>query len=329
MPFQVPAVIPVMLFPCAECNRKFNDNAKLQKHLQDEHGIVRWFPCHLCAKTFSDAVQAELHVKNVHSGKMKQHTYVCWLCADQGIIKSYTQPGMLTKHFHIIHKMARQLIDRARILAMGASNAVSLVKAEAGSEESAVLGQPLSVRNLRTAGGGDVIYCCAGCDFSSEERKTFQVHILKHREDSSFAQCLECGSCFTSKPTLKRHLIAVHRIRDLDKYAADSGAKLELIESHLEMDLEMEVDVEGKSPQLRAKISSVTNLTPKSKSGDESETASSDQKKKVMECNVCYRKFEGLSALRLHMRIHGMAFIQGTRRKSTMQTSNNATGVSD
>lgn len=61
------------------------------------------------------------------------------------------------------------------------------------------------------------LFQCAKCSFATDSGLEFQSHIPQHRVDSSTAQCLLCGLCYTSAGSLSRHLFIVHKVRDQEE----------------------------------------------------------------------------------------------------------------
>lgn len=114
---------------------------------------------------------------------------------------------------------------------------------------------------------------CAKCDFRSANREEFKKHILSHKTNRSTFQCQECGLCFVVQPSLSKHLRIVHKISDTTKYISDEG----------------------------------TNYMP------ELENPSEKAKLNDLECSVCFTSFPNETALKTHMRSHGMAFIQANK----------------
>lgn len=68
---------------------------------------------------------------------------------------------------------------------------------------------------------------CALCDFGSPSSDKFAAHIRIHLKDLTNAddclQCRECGMCFASEPSWKKHLFLLHRIKkpQLSDYCQD------------------------------------------------------------------------------------------------------------
>lgn len=61
------------------------------------------------------------------------------------------------------------------------------------------------------------VFQCAKCSFATDSELEFQSHIPQHQVDSSTAQCLLCGLCYTSASSLNRHLFIVHKVRDQEE----------------------------------------------------------------------------------------------------------------
>lgn len=67
------------------------------------------------------------------------------------------------------------------------------------------------------------LFQCAKCSFATDSGLEFQSHIPQHQADSSTAQCLLCGLCYTSASSLSRHLFIVHKVRDQEEEAAEAA----------------------------------------------------------------------------------------------------------
>lgn len=61
------------------------------------------------------------------------------------------------------------------------------------------------------------LFQCAKCSFATDSGLEFQSHIPQHQADSSTAQCLLCGLCYTSASSLSRHLFIVHKVREQEE----------------------------------------------------------------------------------------------------------------
>lgn len=68
------------------------------------------------------------------------------------------------------------------------------------------------------------LFQCAKCSFATDSGLEFQSHIPQHQVDSSTAQCLLCGLCYTSAGSLSRHLFIVHKVRDHEEDEEEEAA---------------------------------------------------------------------------------------------------------
>lgn len=74
------------------------------------------------------------------------------------------------------------------------------------------------------------LFQCAKCSFATDSGLEFQRHIPQHQADSSTAQCLLCGLCYTSASSLSRHLFIVHKVREQEEEEPVAPAPAEAAE---------------------------------------------------------------------------------------------------
>ena len=117
------------------------------------------------------------------------------------------------------------------------------------------------------------------------------THIVTHKTEKESIQCADCGTCFAAEPSLRRHLIVAHKIRDFTSYLTRVA--------------EVSRSLDRKSARDGSRRSSPANSVASSDGGG----GGGGPK----ECNVCYKPFESDGALKTHMRTHGMAFIRSKR----------------
>jgi len=82
-------------FSCEECHMRFSCESEIKAHQRAVHRQMSWFSCHLCEVSFKSSVSLQSHLKERHSGKVRQHPFTCWICRDQGDIKSYPRYAKL------------------------------------------------------------------------------------------------------------------------------------------------------------------------------------------------------------------------------------------
>jgi len=309
---------------CSRCSQTFNDAESLNQHVSLVHGSPAWHLCHLCADGFSTSKQLEQHVEIRHCGKTESsHAYVCALCAEsqENSPASFPVRGLLTKHLHNMHGVPR---IAAANMARSASPSFQVTDSTANDTEQ-VQDSPRR-SNSETepfkrlfVSGETTCYQCSRCDFSAEDRALFVTHAPKHSPTVAGAvQCKECAASFTVAPALYRHLRIIHRIHcDIDTYLQENGCV-----SRCSTPDTLTADDEATSP---VEPSSSSSLMSSGRGSSESKGSvrklatsvrgGNDDDDAPAECTVCYRVFLSKLLLRAHMRVHGMAFIQRTRRR--------------
>ena len=119
------------------------------------------------------------------------------------------------------------------------------------------------------------------------------THIVTHKTEKDSIQCADCGMCFAAEPSLRRHLIVAHKIREFSVYFTRVA--------------QVSRSLDRKSARNRE-----SQEAGASRRSSPASVASSDGGG-PKECNVCYKPFESDVALKTHMRTHGMAFIRSKR----------------
>ena len=222
--------------------------------------------------------------------------------------KSTVVPNSFVEALGIDVPSERHLLSFNRIskkaLAFGAT-AASRKKATptASASSNATEASIANNKNLRK---------CALCDFSSELADSFASHIRIHKPiinrevvkegpavnfneaTSDCLQCKECGMCFASEPSWRKHLFLLHRIKK--PQASDYCDDL-VIDKTNQTKLSPPIndkDEEKKNPD---------DYSDKYDFDHEEECSLRNN------CNVCLRSFNSELELRRHFRSHGVAFI--------------------
>jgi len=304
---------------CTRCSQTFDNVSSLDRHVRTVHGSPDWHMCYLCADGFATTNQLKRHIQTRHCGKTEStHAYVCALCEDGAA--GFAVQGLLTKHLQSVHSVPRKA---AANMARAAAPPVVDAGESPQNSRDQVLASPASniepVKRLFVA-GELVHYRCSRCPFSAEDRAVFVAHAAEHSPAVSGAvQCKECAASFTVAPALYRHLRIVHRLNcDIDAYIRENGmasrcsSSSETVtadeRSPSEMSSGSSLVLSGGSKDSTSKV-----VTPTKPSNDDDDDGPG-------ECTVCYRVFLSKPLLRSHMRVHGMAFIQRTRRKLASAT---------
>ena len=310
---------------CPRCSQTFSDAESLQQHVSMVHGSPGWHWCQLCADGFSTSTQLQRHVDIRHCGKTESsHAYVCPLCSrspDNPPV-SFTVQSVLTKHLRNMHGIPRIAAANLARAAAPSAQTTDSEKTQDGISCSSCEVEP--VKRLFVS-GETTCYQCSRCDFSAEDRAQFVAHAAKHSPSLAGAvQCKECAASFTVAATLYRHLRITHQMHcDIDTYLQENGYATACSTPDISTVDDLTADDERTSPVAPSSCSSLTSsggygselkpvvkklATPVKGDYDDDDDAPG-------ECTVCYRVFTTKHLLRKHMRVHGMAFIQRTRRR--------------
>lgn len=289
-------------FHCGDCEHVFEHLDQLDEHRRMSHNEQPQYPCHLCGTTYSNQDELSTHLKRAHEGKARTDMFVCHLCLEKNVRRSFVMQAHLIAHLriHKVHKRRIKEIISKSVCVASAEECKVEMKEESGEEPAC--------KRLRL--DGEAIYQCAKCSFSSEDRQAFTSHIVRHRMSRSALQCRECGLCFAVAPALKRHLFMVHKIRKMDGYE-----ELEVNSQHESGPKECSVvlirDVKKTKEDKNARMNAAG--------------VNDDGKKKELkvsvpenQCSVCHKICENSLALAKHIRNHGMAFIQSKRMREKM-----------
>ncbi|XP_072475951.1 zinc finger protein 592 isoform X1 [Notamacropus eugenii] len=206
---------------CQDCHEWLPDRESYVSHMKKSHGrIVKRFPCRQCECSFHTAINLRRHSRNNHDTAKK--VYTCWYCTEDR--PSFPQLSMLENHVSLMHGI-RDLdlsqTSKARAPA-GESSQVKALKRPAAQGEGA-LGSTNGAA-VPTTKRLKALYQCAKCSFATDSGPEFQSHIPQHQADSSTAQCLLCGLCYTSSSSLNRHLFIVHKVRDPEEAEEREGS---------------------------------------------------------------------------------------------------------
>ena len=293
---------PIPEHGCSVCDENFAERSELTRHLRAKHGIIPQWPCHLCGLTYESECDLKGHIVEVHEGKKAAAppVFTCWLCEDDDTtIRHFKKRRVLISHLAIVHRIPKANLDMSR-----------LTPSDSSLTDGITVTSPVAPAVKRLKTDADSKFVCAKCDFSGEDRVAFVAHIAKHCTRDNPWQCHECGLCFTVRPSLRRHLFMVHRVKDFERYNEEAGVDLDAPLVDLKQEEEDDELVFGSfsGPTLPSLPEPKVATSPSSTSSE-----------KPLECTVCYKQFGDESAKRAHMRTHGMAFIYSRRRDTKTQ----------
>ncbi|XP_078588261.1 zinc finger protein 532-like [Branchiostoma floridae x Branchiostoma japonicum] len=261
---------------CSECKTSFVKLNLLHAHMAKEHPAAKKYPCSMCNRTFESVHSMKRHVRINHQG-MKR-VYRCWYCKEKPM--SYSKRIMLEKHIVSFHGIASEDIDFTQM---------PDPKQPVSPDQDASTQNEKRRKNGGQQGGAakrpkraKMGFHCAKCEFTTEVKEEFLQHFPQHRLNHTSMQCMECSTSFRSEEALRNHLFVQHEYRDQDELTSVLS--------------EMVAYAEKANSQQDGGVNGVAN--PHN------------------ECSVCFKRFDSDSALKTHMRTHGMAFIRSKRSSS-------------
>lgn len=138
--------------------------------------------------------------------------------------------------------------------------------------------------------GSSYVNQCIHCGFQSDGIKQLQAHYTIHRTPKSPYLCYECGTSFVTCSLLDRHLNNLHGITDCQSYV-----KINLPDLYQEKVDPNNIDLIG--------------------------IIQNDTLNESM-CPVCSKICSDSAALKSHVKVHGMAFINSIRKNLNTSTTN-------
>ncbi|XP_077907262.1 zinc finger protein 592 isoform X2 [Ictidomys tridecemlineatus] len=197
------------VFKCPECPLLFLQKPELMQHVK----TLKRYPCRQCEQSFHTPNSLRKHIRNNHDTVKK--VYTCGYCSENS--PSFPRPSLLESHISLMHGIRNpDLSQTSKVRPPGAhSPQVNHLKrpvSAAGNAPGTSNGTTVSSNKRHKS-----LFQCAKCSFASDSGLEFQSHIPQHQVDSSTAQCLLCGLCYTSASSLSRHLFIVHKVRDQEE----------------------------------------------------------------------------------------------------------------
>ncbi|XP_078448705.1 zinc finger protein 532 isoform X3 [Lampetra fluviatilis] len=322
---------------CSECQEHFSEREVYVSHVKRVHGKpIKKYPCRQCDRSFSSSHSLRRHIRINHEGIRK--VYTCWYCEDAK--RTFTKRFMLENHIRLMHGIKDPDFSQMPGMSAGSDEAEN-TSPETGNKrrgsgdegrvpEARAQAITRPIKRLRVggaggasgpeAGGPDRPYMCAKCEFTTEKREEFQRHIPQHRTDGIAWQCSECGLCFTSQPSLNRHLYIVHRMRasPIETDSSDRGG-----------DGGDGAGAGGTGESLSGGAGGGSGGgggggVPENGADQPGGTQQPSHHHPAAEhgtgatgCTVCGKTFDSETALNTHLRTHGMAFIKAKRAGAT------------
>lgn len=291
-------------FQCRECHYIFKEQTQFDQHQTHSHSnsseALVLLKCPVCGTELNSANDYSFHL-TTHRKYFLDFTsfvFVCLQCE-----QSFNTKPDLKSHFTIDHlkdrteteikdyliRLTREAVIRFKLKFNFSSDNTSgdklknnslLNKVPKGLEESTERGFDSNSQNKRIK-----------IVDSNETKSPNHPNNANTSLNDNWFECSECGLSFPFVQTLKRHLILEHRIHDVESYINTTYVKIPIAVTAPQFPKEVGEE----------KLSQI--LTDSEHSNDTS-------------CPICSQKFSDSKELKIHGRVHGLAFIKSCQRKN-------------
>ncbi|XP_042526380.1 zinc finger protein 592 [Dipodomys spectabilis] len=198
---------------CQECQEWVPDRESYVSHMKKSHGrTLRRHPCRQCGQSFHTPSSLRKHIRNNHDTARK--VYTCGYCVEDS--PSFPRPSLLQSHVSLMHGIrSPDLSPTSKVTPPGGrSPQANRLKRAVGTGDAPGTSNGTTASSTKRHKS---LFQCAKCGFATDSEPEFQSHVPQHHVDSSTAQCLLCGLCYTSTSSLSRHLFIVHKVRDQEE----------------------------------------------------------------------------------------------------------------
>lgn len=298
-----------LMFSCSECDKKFDKQSHLNKHLAKKHPNCEKLTksCTICHKGFSNQIGLSVHMRHVHKALSPKE---CNLCE-----KTFKSCKELSRHklrdhhlrVHICHLCGKNFAYGHALKShldahAGVKKHFCEVCGEGFVRMTSLCGHRVSAHSKKD----DVVYKCELCESSYDTKALLNKHLFEYhftgpyaikdyRKQMSMAEEQKCQMCKDAKDGFGKCPCPLHPVDDAKEFICSHCGK-KFSKSHY-------LKAHEKQHQ-EAKFSCdvcCKRFTYKCNLKAHRSTHSSD---KPFQCTVCTKKFRLKFLLEDHQRTH-------------------------
>ena len=286
-------------FQCRECHYIFKDQSQFDEHQTHSHSnsseAIVLLKCPVCGTELKSVNDYSLHL-TTHRKNFFDFTSFIFACLQ--CEQTFGSKLDLRTHINIDHikdkteiekkdylkHLTQDIAIRFKLKFNLSSNNTSDAKLKnnfSSNKDSKTRNEPNEIDSSRTNKRIKIV------DNNDSKSQNQQNNSNLTLTDNWF-ECRECGLNFPFVQTLKRHLILEHRIHDVESYINETYVKIPIAQN---------------APQFPKEV------------GEEKLSQILNEHSNDTLCPICSQKFSDSKELKIHGRVHGLAFIKSCQKK--------------
>ena len=180
-------------YECQTCSKSFSTAQYLKKHIYTVHEGHKDYKCKSCGKSFTTPQRLKIHLHTIHEG---HKDYKCDSCG-----KAFSSAQYLKIHIRTVHEGHKDY--KCESCGKSFTQASTLKKHSAHGKECLKTRLKKHKKKIKCI----INNCQDSFDSISELR---EHKIDKHADDGKNFNCEHCGKPYNNRPSLNRHVKAVH-----------------------------------------------------------------------------------------------------------------------